>query len=99
MNNNNCCSICIDTRENNKDFSCSQCKNSFHQDCINQWINTSKNPTCPICRYKFQNDDDYFDYELEHLIVLNDVDILNAILNFYKEIFFDFLRFFFPFFN
>jgi|SaaInlV_100m_DNA_5_1039725.scaffolds.fasta_scaffold147695_1 hypothetical protein len=96
MNNNNCCSICIDTRENNKDFCCSQCKNSFHQDCINQWI--SKNPSCPICRYKFQNYDEYFDYELEQLIVLNDVDILNAIIDFYKEIFFNFIRFFFPFF-
>jgi len=97
MNNNNCCSICIDTLENTKDFHCSQCKNYFHQDCINKWI--SKNPSCPICRFKFDNydDDDYFDYEIDDLIIINEIDIANAILNFYRELILDFFRFFFLF--
>ena len=92
INNNSCCSICIDTKKLKDNYQCPQCKNFFHQECINQWI--LKNPTCPICRFKIE--DDFIDYDIDGLIMFNEVDLVNAFIKYYKELFYDFnLSFFF----
>lgn len=46
-NNSKKCIICFNDK--NLSFQCYQCKNLFHTNCINTWIN--ENPTCPFCRY------------------------------------------------
>ena len=84
-NNNNLCSICIDTAVLDKDYQCPNCKNLFHQECINQWL--LKNPTCPNCRFKIE--DDFFDYDIDGLIMFNEVDLVNSFFNYYKQIIYD----------
>ncbi|KAI5169420.1 hypothetical protein PAEPH01_0695 [Pancytospora epiphaga] len=32
------------------DFECLNCHNKFHKKCIYEWIRTSKNSQCPLCR-------------------------------------------------
>ncbi len=32
------------------EFSCGNCKNNFHKQCILEWFNTSKSRSCPFCR-------------------------------------------------
>jgi hypothetical protein len=41
------CSICLTDLE--KNIKKLKCEHSFHENCINKWINTSIN-TCPLCR-------------------------------------------------
>jgi len=41
------CSICLTDLE--KNIKKLKCDHSFHQNCINEWINTNIN-TCPLCR-------------------------------------------------
>lgn len=43
----NCC-ICFESMFEHKVEKCSTCKNYFHDDCIEKWLNTTKN--CPLCR-------------------------------------------------
>ena len=40
------CSICIE--EINDSFTCKTCKNSFHNGCIQKWLERKNN--CPLCR-------------------------------------------------
>lgn len=43
------CSICFEEFGNEQIDQCqTQCKNTFHSECIKIWI--SKNSTCPLCR-------------------------------------------------
>ena len=47
-NDENCCSICMDTY-NDTDFVCQlTCDHTFHISCIGQWLERSF--TCPLCR-------------------------------------------------
>ncbi len=45
------CSICFEEMKNGEVFSqcLTTCKNYFHEDCINLWLN-SGHETCPLCR-------------------------------------------------
>jgi hypothetical protein len=49
MSSNAQCSICLtDLKKNMKEL---ECKHSFHDKCINEWINKCINTkTCPLCR-------------------------------------------------
>ncbi len=42
------CSICIDTFSQTSDVIQLECNHVFHDECIKQWLKTSK--TCPVCR-------------------------------------------------
>lgn len=50
MVSNTQCSICLTDLK--KDIKTLNCKHSFHEKCINEWINISINniSTCPLCR-------------------------------------------------
>tara|TARA_B100001248_G_C27271345_1_gene403237 strand:- start:148 stop:435 length:288 start_codon:yes stop_codon:yes gene_type:complete len=94
MNNNNfTCSICIDTKNSNLNFECSNCKNLFHKECINQWF--KKSPTCPMCRHRIDFDDDFLDLNVDDLIMFNQEDLAWAIFSFYKKMIYDFIMSFF----
>ena len=43
------CSICY-SDENNDIRELKSCKHTFHKECIDQWISTYNNDTCPNCR-------------------------------------------------
>lgn len=32
------------------DFACANCRNKFHKKCIYEWVRTSRNTQCPLCR-------------------------------------------------
>ena len=95
-NSNITCWICLDelNSENGLD-KCLNCSNLFHNECLNIWI--LKNNSCPICRFKFNNDDDdeYFELDLENFIVFSDTDFFYAFLNYYKSLIYDFFFLFF----
>lgn len=42
------CSICIDKFSKSSDVIQLECNHIFHEECIKQWLKTSK--TCPVCR-------------------------------------------------
>jgi len=42
------CSICLDNFEENENISTLKCNHSFHNKCIEAWLDT--NFTCPMCR-------------------------------------------------
>ena len=48
-NENDICSICRD--DTNMKVSCNH---YFHEECINEWINKSKNKLCPYCRRQLE---------------------------------------------
>lgn len=50
----NLCVICLNKKKNNSYvFSCKQCSNTFHEDCIYKLIKYKN--VCPICRYEITN--------------------------------------------
>ena len=44
------CPICYDEFENTDVLTCNVCNKSFHTHCINIWLQTSHNKSCPYCR-------------------------------------------------
>ncbi len=50
----NDCSICFEEMKSGEVFTqcITTCKNYFHEDCINLWLNTGHD-TCPLCRGKW----------------------------------------------
>jgi hypothetical protein len=53
------CSICFEVFGDEEILSCkTQCKNSFHYSCINEWLNVNTKKTCPLCRTEWCGDDD-----------------------------------------
>lgn len=44
------CIICLEDY-GNKELRVLKCFHSFHKDCIDRWIETSKKMECPICSY------------------------------------------------
>ncbi|XP_074655556.1 E3 ubiquitin-protein ligase TRAIP-like [Tubulanus polymorphus] len=49
------CSICCEAYEDNAEVSAIICGHTFHQRCLNQWVNQSK--TCPQCRKPFRTNE------------------------------------------
>ena len=53
------CSVCLDNINTNE-FSCKKCKNEFHDDCIQKWVNIQnrrrQKVTCPMCRATLKQD-------------------------------------------
>lgn len=47
---NQYCSICLNTSDDNKNFVKTSCNHSYHQECINNWLNSQETKTCPMCR-------------------------------------------------
>ncbi len=43
----NCCSVCLYSLKTN--VKVLDCKHSFHENCINEWLKAKNN--CPLCRY------------------------------------------------
>lgn len=54
------CSICDDEMDTESELlkACNKCKNKFHGNCIQQWLDFKPNQTCPLCRAEnsFNND-------------------------------------------
>ena len=46
---NDSCSVCLDCNVT-LDMRLFPCKHAFHRECLIQWVNSSKQFTCPICR-------------------------------------------------
>lgn len=44
------CPICYDEFENIEVLRCKVCLKAFHNTCINVWLETSHNKSCPYCR-------------------------------------------------
>lgn len=44
------CPICYDEFENTEVLRCGVCLKAFHNTCINVWLETSHNKSCPYCR-------------------------------------------------
>lgn len=44
------CPICYDEFENIEVLRCKVCSKAFHNTCINVWLETSHNKSCPYCR-------------------------------------------------
>ncbi len=44
------CPICYDEFENLDILKCGVCRTAFHNPCINIWLQTSHNKSCPYCR-------------------------------------------------
>lgn len=53
------CSICLDNLNTSK-YSCKKCKNEFHTNCFQEWINSQikkrQKVTCPLCRVTLKKD-------------------------------------------
>ena len=45
------CSICSDTQCNLQTY----CNHTFCESCIQKWMNSNKNKTCPYCRSRLKN--------------------------------------------
>ncbi len=45
---NNCCSICMFDFEQVENLYETQCKHTFHIECLSTWVRINK--TCPLCR-------------------------------------------------
>lgn len=60
----NDCSVCFEeiTKNDNLIQCVSTCKNYFHNDCIQMWLNTGHN-TCPLCRATWNKKKDNCDYD------------------------------------
>lgn len=56
------CSICIDDMDMLKDntIPCGACKNRFHVQCVGEWVFSSDNYTCPLCRSPFSHQHIHF---------------------------------------
>ena len=46
------CAICLDNTEEtcNTWVQLKDCSHAFHQPCIDSWIASRENPTCPLCQ-------------------------------------------------
>lgn len=49
--NNQECSICVEPLNDNIAIKL-KCNHIFHQKCLKEWLNKSKNKDCPLCRMK-----------------------------------------------
>ncbi len=58
------CVICYN--ENNSKFTTTKCNHNFHTACLERWL--SIKPTCPICRFEFENKDGLVDKLINILI-------------------------------
>jgi hypothetical protein len=54
------CPICYDEFENTNVLRCEVCLKLFHNDCINIWLQTSHNKSCPHCRSPMKNTTGYY---------------------------------------
>lgn len=48
LNQNETCTICLETFKKNDIISILNCNHRYHHDCIKRW--TEKERTCPLCR-------------------------------------------------
>lgn len=88
----NVCSICLN-KKSNKLIKCKYCNNEFDQDCLNKWLKKGNN--CPLCRNILNDNSELDNFDDEEFIILNEVDMVSAFLNYYKSIFFDILIYIF----
>ena len=86
----NVCSICLN-KKSNKLIKCKYCNNEFDQECLDKWLKKKNN--CPLCRRILNNniENDDFDDPEEDFLILNEIDMVSAFINYYKSIFFDLL--------
>jgi hypothetical protein len=49
--NNQECSICVETLNDNIAIKL-KCNHIFHHKCLKEWLDKSKNKDCPLCRMK-----------------------------------------------
>jgi len=60
INRNKKCSICLDNLDDINKYSCKKCKNEFHTNCVQEWINSQiqnrQKVTCPLCRATLKKD-------------------------------------------
>ena len=54
------CSICLNEiiEEPKTRYKCSNCSNTFHMSCMNEWVNIQE--ICPLCRSGLNNDTMFF---------------------------------------
>ena len=50
QNENNQCTICLEEFQNGDVRRALDCMHTFHQQCINRWLNIHQ--SCPICRHR-----------------------------------------------
>ncbi|CAG9330569.1 unnamed protein product [Blepharisma stoltei] len=46
------CAICLAELQKDENIIITKCLHEYHEECMNQWINSSKNKICPCCRKK-----------------------------------------------
>jgi len=93
MQDNVCC-ICLN-KKSDKIIKCKYCNNEFDKICLDKWL--KKNNNCPLCRKNISENDqiDFFEDDYDDFILLNEVDMVSAFLNYYKSIFLDIILYIF----
>lgn len=65
------CAICLDTNNQEINYTCIQCNKHFHKSCLSEWLKYTKN--CPSCRYSLPEND--FDPNIiEIFIIYNQIN-------------------------
>ena len=49
------CSICLKPMDNVNVLIATDCKHTFHKDCLRRWCQTQANKKCPLCRGDISN--------------------------------------------
>jgi DNA-directed RNA polymerase subunit RPC12/RpoP len=69
------CSICLDTNNEEINYTCIQCNKPFHKTCLSEWLEYT--PNCPTCRYSLIEIE--FDPSIiEIFIVYNQLSQINS---------------------
>ena len=71
------CCICLESKkENTNVLVCKNCSNSFHSECLKNWLEQKQE--CPYCRYNYDDIEEYFYYN--NMFVINEQVLLYGII-------------------
>ena len=66
----NQCSVCLDNISKEECYTVSECGHKFHKECMKEWVKSTENISCPLCRSNFKSIEVGFKSEFETYLKL-----------------------------